>query len=46
MPVIRVWEAKNVIVMKRSMASGYAGKTAQYTISVDNVLLNDTVAHL
>jgi NAD(P) transhydrogenase subunit beta len=25
MPVLRVWEAKNVIVMKRGMASGYAG---------------------
>ncbi|GAA5146032.1 Re/Si-specific NAD(P)(+) transhydrogenase subunit beta [Microbacterium pseudoresistens] len=25
MPVMRVWEAKNVIVFKRSMASGYAG---------------------
>lgn len=25
MPVIRAWEAKNVIVMKRSMRSGYAG---------------------
>mmetsp|Transcript_14687 Transcript_14687/g.19338 ORF Transcript_14687/g.19338 Transcript_14687/m.19338 type:complete len:1075 (+) Transcript_14687:107-3331(+) len=25
MPVIRVWESKKVIVMKRSMASGYAG---------------------
>jgi NAD(P) transhydrogenase subunit beta len=25
MPVLRVWEARNVIVMKRSMASGYAG---------------------
>jgi H+-translocating NAD(P) transhydrogenase subunit beta len=24
MPVIRVWEARNVIVMKRSMAKGYA----------------------
>ncbi|HQQ03112.1 MAG TPA: NAD(P)(+) transhydrogenase (Re/Si-specific) subunit beta, partial [Bacteroidales bacterium] len=24
MPVVRVWEAKNVIVMKRSMAKGYA----------------------
>eukprot|EP01087_Luapelamoeba_hula_P024126 TRINITY_DN9070_c0_g1_i1.p1 TRINITY_DN9070_c0_g1~~TRINITY_DN9070_c0_g1_i1.p1 ORF type:complete len:1099 (-),score=198.78 TRINITY_DN9070_c0_g1_i1:65-3361(-) len=24
MPVLRVWESKNVIVMKRSMASGYA----------------------
>ncbi|MDK2909101.1 MAG: H+-translocating transhydrogenase subunit beta [Bacteroidales bacterium] len=24
MPVLRVWEAKNVIVMKRSMAKGYA----------------------
>ncbi|HEX8288297.1 MAG TPA: NAD(P)(+) transhydrogenase (Re/Si-specific) subunit beta [Pyrinomonadaceae bacterium] len=25
MPVLRVWEAQTVIVMKRSMASGYAG---------------------
>ncbi len=25
MPVIQVWEAKQVIVLKRSMASGYAG---------------------
>jgi NAD(P) transhydrogenase subunit beta len=25
MPVIEVWHAKTVIVMKRSMASGYAG---------------------
>lgn len=25
MPVLRVWEAENVIVFKRSMASGYAG---------------------
>jgi NAD(P) transhydrogenase subunit beta len=25
MPVIRVWEAKEVVVFKRSMASGYAG---------------------
>eukprot|EP00612_Vaucheria_litorea_P002446 CAMPEP_0171456254 /NCGR_PEP_ID=MMETSP0945-20130129/2812_1 /TAXON_ID=109269 /ORGANISM="Vaucheria litorea, Strain CCMP2940" /LENGTH=981 /DNA_ID=CAMNT_0011981637 /DNA_START=433 /DNA_END=3378 /DNA_ORIENTATION=+ len=25
MPVIKVWEAKRVVVMKRSMASGYAG---------------------
>ncbi len=25
MPVIEVWKAKNVIVMKRSMATGYAG---------------------
>jgi NAD(P) transhydrogenase subunit beta len=25
MPVLRVWEAKNVIIFKRSMASGYAG---------------------
>jgi NAD(P) transhydrogenase subunit beta len=24
MPVIKAWEAKNVIVMKRSMAKGYA----------------------
>ena len=25
MPVIEAWKAKNVIVLKRSMASGYAG---------------------
>ena len=25
MPVLQVWKAKNSIVMKRSMASGYAG---------------------
>ena len=25
MPVLQVWEADNVIVFKRSMASGYAG---------------------
>ncbi|WP_225846607.1 Re/Si-specific NAD(P)(+) transhydrogenase subunit beta [Streptomyces sp. HPF1205] len=25
MPVLRVWEAENVVVFKRSMASGYAG---------------------
>ena len=25
MPVIKVWEAENVVVLKRSMASGYAG---------------------
>jgi NAD(P) transhydrogenase subunit beta len=25
MPVLRVWEAHNVVVFKRSMASGYAG---------------------
>jgi NAD(P) transhydrogenase subunit beta len=25
MPVLKVWEAKDVIVFKRSMATGYAG---------------------
>ena len=25
MPVLQVWEAENVIVFKRSMATGYAG---------------------
>ena len=25
MPVLRVWEAQNVIVFKRSMSTGYAG---------------------
>jgi NAD(P) transhydrogenase subunit beta len=27
MPVLRVWEAENVVVFKRSMATGYAGVT-------------------
>ena len=25
MPVLKVWEAQSVVVLKRSMASGYAG---------------------
>jgi NAD(P) transhydrogenase subunit beta len=25
MPVLRVWEAENVVVFKRSMSAGYAG---------------------
>ena len=25
MPVLKVWEAKNVVVLKRSMRAGYAG---------------------
>ena len=25
MPVLHVWEARDTVVMKRSMASGYAG---------------------
>jgi NAD(P) transhydrogenase subunit beta len=25
MPVLRVWEAENVVVFKRSMSTGYAG---------------------
>lgn len=25
MPVLKVWEAENVIVLRRSMSSGYAG---------------------
>jgi len=25
MPVLRVWESKTVVVLKRSMATGYAG---------------------
>ncbi|CAM9664634.1 unnamed protein product, partial [Chrysoparadoxa australica] len=32
MPVIRVWKAKRVIVMKRSMASGYAGKLRHFAL--------------
>ena len=39
MPVCRVWEAKQVVVMKRGMASGYAG--------VENpVFFNDNTAML
>jgi len=39
MPVMRVWNAKQVIVMKRSMAAGYAG--------VDNpVFLKDNTSML
>ncbi|MGB7068241.1 MAG: NAD(P)(+) transhydrogenase (Re/Si-specific) subunit beta [Pyrinomonadaceae bacterium] len=38
MPVLRVWEARDVIVMKRSMASGYAG--------VDNPLFYKENTHM
>lgn len=38
MPVLEVWKAKNTIVMKRSMASGYAG--------VDNPLFYKTNNHM
>lgn len=39
MPVVRVWNARQVIVMKRSLAAGYAG--------VDNpVFLKDNTSML
>jgi NAD/NADP transhydrogenase beta subunit len=39
MPVLRVWNAKQVVVMKRSLAAGYAG--------VDNpVFLKDNTVML
>ena len=42
MPVLRVWNAKQVIVMKRSLAAGYAG-VDNPVISKDNtsMLLGD-----
>ncbi len=39
MPVIRVWEAKNVIVMKRSMAKGYAAIENNLFFHVKNRML-------
>jgi len=39
MPVLHVWEAKNVIIMKRSLATGYA--------AVDNpVFFNENTSML
>jgi len=39
MPVLRVWESKNVVIMKRSLATGYA--------AVDNpVFFNDNTRML
>lgn len=32
MPVLRVWDVRNVVVFKRSMASGYAGVQAAFTM--------------
>ena len=39
MPVLNVWEAKNVIVMKRSMSPGYAGIQNPLFFHVKNRML-------
>jgi NAD(P) transhydrogenase subunit beta len=39
MPVLRVWEARNVIVFKRSMASGYAGVQNPLFFRENNAML-------
>ena len=42
MPVIRVWESTEVIFMKRSMASGYAGvDNPVFYKDCTNMLLGD-----
>ena len=50
MPVIRVWTAKQVIVMKRSMAAGYAGVDNPVFIKENTAMLlgdaKDTVEKL
>jgi H+-translocating NAD(P) transhydrogenase len=39
MPVLHAWKAKQVIVMKRGMASGYGKKTSQLFVLQSDVLL-------
>ena len=39
MPVLNVWEAKHVIVMKRSMSPGYAGIQNQLFFHDKNKML-------
>ena len=39
MPVLNVWEAKNVIVLKRSMSTGYAGIQNQLFFHDKNKML-------
>ena len=47
MPVLQVWNAKNVIVMKRSMASGYAGiENPLFFKSNSQMLFGDAKAKL
>lgn len=35
MPVIRVWNSKQTVVMKRSLAAGYAGESRSYGACCD-----------
>ena len=50
MPVLRVWNAKQVIVMKRSMAAGYAGVDNPVFVKPNTAMLlgdaKDTVEKL
>jgi NAD/NADP transhydrogenase beta subunit len=50
MPVIRVWNAKQVVVMKRSLAAGYAGVDNPLFIKQNTCMLlgdaKDTVEKL
>ena len=39
MPVLQVWESKNVIVMKRSMGVGYAGADNPVFYKPNNAML-------
>ena len=42
MPVLHVWEAKQSVMMKRSMASGYAGVDNPLFFKVCRICLPDT----
>lgn len=45
MPVVEVWRAKNVVVIKRSLGSGYAGaENPLFTKEVTSMLLADAKA--
>jgi len=50
MPVIRVWNSKQVVVMKRSLAAGYAGVDNPLFIKENTAMLlgdaKDTVEKL
>lgn len=47
MPVIQVWNAKHVLFMKRSMASGYAGvDNPTFYVEPTDMLLGDAKVNL